>query len=187
MDALVARVREVQPLAEAEAAQIKRAWAEPREVARGEILLRPGQACRSVWFVDDGVARFYTERDGEDITRHFATPGTMMTVVASLYGGVPSREGIQMLTPGRVRVLSQEATDRLSDAIPAWAAFRAAYVREVYDYLDRALDDARGLSASERYAAFEREQPEVLVSVPLRYVASYLGMTPQSLSRVRAS
>ncbi|MEL6617151.1 MAG: Crp/Fnr family transcriptional regulator, partial [Bacteroidota bacterium] len=186
VDALLALVRTTQPLAPPEAEQIVQAWGEPRDVARGEILLRPGAVCRSLWFLDEGYARFYAEREGEDVTRHFAPPGALFTIVASLYSGRPSREGLQMLTPGRVREVPREAYERLAETNAPWDAFRTAYVREVYDYLDRALDDARSLTAAERYAAFERDQPEVLLHVPLRYVASYLGMTPQSLSRIRA-
>ena len=114
MDALLALVRARHALTAPEADAIAAAWGAPRGAARGEALLRPGEPCRRVWFLDRG------------------------------------------------------------------------YVREVYAYLDRALDEARYLPAAERYAAFEREHPEILLHVPLRHVASYLGMTPQSLSRVRA-
>ena len=185
-DALLDLVRERHPLTAPEAEAIREAWGPPREAARGEGLLRPGEPCRSVWFLDAGYARFYAEPGGADVTRHFARPGDLFTVVASLYGEGASREGLQVLTPARLRSISREASDRLGRAGPAWAAFRARYVREVYAYLVRALDEARYLSAAQRYAAFERALPGVLARVPLRHVASYLGMTPQSLGRVRA-
>ncbi|MEM6326024.1 MAG: Crp/Fnr family transcriptional regulator [Bacteroidota bacterium] len=186
-NALLDQVRRAGPLPLSEAEAIQAAWGTSRQVAPGEHLLRPGQTCRSLWFIDGGFARFYAETDGADVTRHFAPPGTLFTVVASLYSGMPSREGLQVLTPARVWIISREANERLSAASPAWNAFRQGYVREVYAYLDRALDHARQMTAAERYAAFVREQPEVLLHIPLRHVASYLGMTPQSLSRVRAA
>ena len=182
-DALLVLVRERGALTDDEAAQIRAAWGAPREVAAGEVLLAPGAVCRALWFTDAGYAHFVSAA-GE--TRHFVPPHTLATIVASLYGRAPSREGIAMLTPGRVRTISREAYERLTAACPAWDRFRTAYVRTVYAYLDRALDDARRLTAAERYAAFERDSPDVLLHVPLRHVASYLGMTPQSLSRVRA-
>ena len=186
-DALLQQIRQRGPLTKSEAEAIREAWGPSREAAPGETLLQPGQVCRSVWFLDAGFARFYAEPGDADVTRHFAGPGTLFTVVASLYTGAPSREGLQVLTAARLRTISREAHDRLAAAIPTYDAFRRAYVREVYDYLDRALDQARQFTAAERYAAFIREQPEVVLNVPLRHVASYLGMTPQSLSRVRAA
>ena len=186
-DRLVQTVRQREALPPEEAALVTQAWGAAREVRAGEVLLRPGSVCRSLWFLDSGYARFYTETEDRDVTRHFAAPGTLFTVVPSLYGGVPAREGLQALTAARVRTISREAYERLTEASPAWAAFRQSYVREVYAYLDDSLDRARLLTASERYAAFRRDQPDVLLHVPLRYIASYLGMTPQSLSRVRAA
>ncbi|MEM1057226.1 MAG: Crp/Fnr family transcriptional regulator [Bacteroidota bacterium] len=186
-DPLLDLVRQHGKLPEAEAIKIREAWGPPREAAPGEILLRPGAVCHSLWFLDDGFARFYAEPDAGDVTRHFAAPGTLFTIVESLYSRRPSREGLQVLTSARVRTISREAYERLTAASPAWDAFRQNYVREVYAYLDRALDQARQLTAAQRYDAFVREQPEILLNVPLRYIASYLGMTPQSLSRVRAA
>ena len=185
-DALPRLVARYEPLAAADADAIVDAWGGAETVAASDILLAPGAVCRSLWFQDEGYGRFYAEPGGEDVTRHFVPPGTLFTVVASFYGGGPSREGLQAITAGRVRRLSQEANARLAERVPAWDRFRRAYVREVYDYLDRTVDALRSRTARERYEAFVDEQPGVLLHVPLRYVASYLGMTPQSLSRVRA-
>ena len=169
-----------------DARAIARAWGAARDVAAGDVLLRPGERCRSMWFLESGTARFYAEPDGRDVTRHFVRPGKVVTVLPAFASGGPSPEGVEMLTAGRVLELSRERAEALEAGCPAWAAFGAQTVREVYAYLDRALDRARLLTAAERYAAFERDYPDVLLEVPLRHVASYLGMTPQSLSRVRA-
>ena len=185
-DALLDLVAQSGPLTRADADAIRDAWGAPRDVAAGERLLAPGAVCRSLWFQDAGLARFYAESSGADVTRHFVRPGTYYTVVASLDAGTPSREGIEALTAGRVRTISREANERLARDVPAWAAFRARTVRRVYADVDRVADALRSQTAAERYAAFERDFPDVLLAVPLRHVASYLGMTPQSLSRVRA-
>ncbi|MEM6785139.1 MAG: Crp/Fnr family transcriptional regulator [Bacteroidota bacterium] len=186
-DQLLALVRRYVRLSETEAAQISAAWGSARVFKPGARLLAPGQVCRALYFMDDGYARFYTETpDGLDITRHFVLPGLLFTVSTSFSSALPSREGLQVLTAGRVRQLSAEANATLVAACPTWNSFRQAYIRAVYAYLDEALDAARYLSAKERYDAFVRDYPSVLLHVPLRYVASYLGMTPQSMSRVRA-
>ena len=192
-DPLLALVAQAAPLPARDADAIRRAWGAPREVRAGDVLLAPGAVCRSLWFQDAGVARFYAESkpapaeaDDADVTRHFVRPATYYTVVASLSTGTPSREGVQMLTDGAVRRISREANERLAADVPAWDAFRQRTVRRVYDDIDRFTDALRSLTAAERYAAFERDYADVLLAVPLRYVASYLGVTPQSLSRVRA-
>ena len=185
-DPLLALVARYEPLTPGEAAAVADAWGEVAPVAAGDVLLAPGAPCGSLWFQDAGYGRFYAEPDGADVTRHFVPPGTLFTVVASFYGGGPSREGLQALTAGRVRRLRREANDRLVARVPAWDRFRRAYLREVYDYLDRTTDALRSTTARQRYEAFLEDQPGVALHVPLRHVASYLGMTPQSLSRVRA-
>ncbi|MEM8599917.1 MAG: Crp/Fnr family transcriptional regulator [Bacteroidota bacterium] len=186
-DALIALVRRYVRLRDAEAAQISAAWGAARTYEPGDRLLSPGRVCRALYFMDEGYARFYTETtDGLDVTRHFVLPGLLFTVSTSFASAQPAREGLQVLTAGRVRQLSTEANAALVAACPTWGLFRQAYIRAVYAYLDEALDAARYLSAKERYAAFARDYPSLLLHVPLRYVASYLGMTPQSMSRVRA-
>ena len=163
------------------------AWGDARDLEAGATLLRPGDRCRSMWFLETGFARFYAEPNGRDVTRHFVQPGKVVTVLPAFASGEPSREGVEMLTAGRVLGISRERAAALEAACPAWAEFGQATVRAVYAYLDGALDNARSLTAAERYAAFERDYPDVLLHVPLHTVASYLGMTPQSLSRVRAA
>ncbi|MEO0558331.1 MAG: hypothetical protein AAF170_09120 [Bacteroidota bacterium] len=182
LDLIVRYVR----LTDADAEQILTAWGASRVIGSGDVLLAPGQRCRHVWFLDEGYGRFYTETEAADVTRHFISPGTYFTVVSSLYSGRPSQEGLQAITSGRLRVLSAEANDRLKAMCPTWDAFREAYIREVYTYLDDMLDTMRSQTAMERYRAFEQDSPDILLNVPLRYIASYLGMTPQSLSRIRA-
>lgn len=173
-------------VADAEARAIDAAWSAPEAVPARTVLHVPGRTCRTLFFLDAGYARFYAEPGGRDVTRHFVSPGKPVTVYPSFESGVASCEGIETLTEARVRRLSREASERLEAEAPAWAAFRRAFVRDLYAYLDRTLDSARTLTAAERYDAFEAEYPGVLLHVPLSAVASYLGMTPQSLSRVRA-
>ncbi len=184
---VVQAAAEVVRLDAEDARAIADAWGPARDVDAQETLLRPGDRCRSMWFLETGVARFYAETGASDVTRHFVQAGKVVTVLPAFASGDPSPEGVQMLTAGRVLTISRERAARLEAGCPAWAEFGAQTVREVYAYLDRALDRARQLTAAQRYAAFERDYPDVLLRVPLRYIASYLGMTPQSLSRVRAS
>lgn len=169
-----------------DAEQIAHAWGPARRVAAGTVLLRPGERCRAMWLLTDGYARFFAQPDGRDATCHFAGPDKVVTVYPAYASGEPSPEGIELLTDGHLLTISREQADALAATCPAWAELGQATVREVYVYFDRALDHARTLTAAERYQAFMREYPDVLLHVPLRYVASYLGMTPQSLSRVRA-
>ncbi|MEM0963436.1 MAG: hypothetical protein AAGK21_12965 [Bacteroidota bacterium] len=184
-DPLIQLARRYVDLSAADVEQITSTWEASVPVEPGQTFLRPGQTCNALRFQDEGYSRFFAETDASDITRHFVPPGTLFTVVASYYPMAPSREGLQALTQGHIRTLSRESNGRLSAEIPAWAAFRRSYVREVYAYLDETLDTLRSKTAGERYEAFERDQPDILLNVPLRHVASYLGMTPQSLSRVR--
>ena len=158
-----------------------------REGRAGQVLTREGETERSFGVVVSGVQRLYfTARDGDPVTVAFARAGDYTGVPDSYFLGQPSGYTLDVLEDGATFTADRDAFLPLLNRYAvlerwAWRLFltvgagRAKREREMLT-----------LTAAERVDRLMRETPDLLLDVPLRHVASYLGMTPETLSRVRA-
>lgn len=157
----------------------------PRTLSRGEALVREGDRCHEIGFVGQGVLRVYFLSDGDDLTAYFATEGHTVSDYESFLSGEPSRVNIEAAEDAVLAVLTREGVrwayaelrhgERLGRLI-AERLLVATHRRLASFYLD---------SAEERYRKLVREQPGLVQRVPQHLVASYVGVRPQSLSRIR--
>lgn len=145
-----------------------------------------GHTCKTIYFIKKGVARIYYFKDGIDITESFFFENSIIARVESLFTGKPSRKAIQVLEDAEIIAINASQLFILYDSFPEIERlfrkiFEAAYV----DTVNR-IEGMQFHSAEERYNALLDEAPNILLRVPLKYVASYLGITQVSLSRIRA-
>ena len=145
-----------------------------------------GHTCKTIYFINKGVARIYYFKDGIDVTESFSFENNIIARVESLFTGKPSRKAIQVLEDSEVVAINANQLFKLYDTFPEIERlfrkiFEAAYVETV-----NRIEGMQFHSAEERYNALLNEAPNVLMRVPLKYVASYLGITQVSLSRIRA-
>ena len=145
-----------------------------------------GHTCKTIYFINKGLARIYYLKDGIDITENFFFENNVIARVESLLTGKPSRKAIQILEDAEIVGINANELFKLYDRFPEIERlfrkiFEAAYV----DTINR-IEGMQFHSAEERYKALLEQAPDVLKRVPLKYVASYLGITQVSLSRIRA-
>ena len=145
-----------------------------------------GHTCKTIYFIKKGVARIYYLKDGIDITEGFFFENSIIARVESLFTGKPSRKAIQILEDAEIIAINANQLFKLYDSFPEIERlfrkiFEAAYV----DTVNR-IEGIQFHTAEERYKALLAEAPEVLMRIPLKYIASYLGITQVSLSRIRA-
>lgn len=145
-----------------------------------------GHTCKTIYFVNKGVARIYYFKDGIDVTESFSFENNIIARVESLFTGKPSLKAIQVLEDSEVVAINANQLFKLYDTFPEIERlfrkiFESAYVETV-----NRIEGMQFHSAEERYNALLSEVPNVLMRVPLKYVASYLGITQVSLSRIRA-
>ena len=145
-----------------------------------------GHTCKTIYFINKGIARIYYFKDDLDITESFSFENNIIARVESLFTGKPSRKAIQILEDAEVVAINSNQLFKLYDSFPEIERlfrkiFEAAYV----DTVNR-IEGIQFHSAEERYKALINEAPNVLQRVPLKHVASYLGITQVSLSRIRA-
>jgi len=183
--AFAALVRRVVPITEADAAPLLDA-ARTRRLARGDAFLRAGDRATLTGAVVSGVMReYYPLADGREVTRNFAGPGDGVGSLSDLLSGEASRSSIAAETDARLLTIPWRVLRGEADRNPAkqvefeHRAAELAMRKAQREYELLALDaEARYLAFRERFAALEDQ-------IQLRQVASYVGITPEHLSRLR--
>jgi CRP-like cAMP-binding protein len=144
-----------------------------------------GHTCKTIYFIKKGVARIYYFKDGIDITEGFFFENSIIARVESLFTGIPSRKAIQILEDAEIIAINAGQLFKLYDAFPEIERlFRKIFEAGYVDTVNR-IEGIQFHTAEERYKALISEAPDVLMRIPLKYVASYLGITQVSLSRIR--
>ncbi len=161
------------------------AWQE-RSATEGELLFRAGPPCPELFFIEQGVLRLVTRsRLGKEITQSFRWEGHFCTILPSFEAQVPTALSIQAACAVRVLAINRAQLEALYHQVsPLRVLFGQLTQHQVVEKLE--LHRAYlGLDAAARYETFLARQPEVARRVSQQMVASYLGITPQSLSRLR--
>ena len=156
----------------------------PCTVSRDAHLLEEGHVCRKLYFVEEGLLRFYVWNEGEDKTKFFTVPPYLCTSQYSFTQQVPARENIQALEDCRLWVMDRSDAYRLL-ALPGWNTFVRCLVQQVQHYTENLYLELQQQTAEERYRRLLTQQGSLLNRIPLKYLSSYLGIAQPSLSRIR--
>ncbi len=157
----------------------------PVAVPKGGQLLRPGQVCDCIYFVERGILRHYLLHEGKEINTHFAQAGHFTTDFSSLTGQQPAALTIEALAPSELLVLSRADMLALYDQAPALQAVGRGLLEQLLAQQQVRLELLLRDTAQGRYQFVQQQQPELLQAVSLRHLASYLGLSRETVSRVR--
>jgi CRP-like cAMP-binding protein len=162
------------------------ALARVRELTRGEHLLRAGDPARDVAVVVRGLLReHFLLADGSERTKAFVLEGELSGSLADLLSESPARAYIVAEEPCRLLVVDFAESAALATQSPAWAQVRARATEALLRIKAEREYELLGLDAAARYAAFRARYPGLEARVAAKHVASYLGITPVHLSRLR--
>lgn len=158
---------------------------ETEEYAKNEDIQRTGNRCRTVYFLTEGIARIFYYKDGQDITEHFAFAGDIIVRAESLFTGQPTAKGIQALQKVALVAIDAASLFALYDTHHELERlFRLIFEQEYVATIKR-VESLQFKDATERYLDLMRTT-DLVNQIPLKYIASYLGITQVSLSRIRA-
>lgn len=145
-----------------------------------------GHTCKTIYFVKQGAARIYYYKESNDITESFAFENHLIVRVESLFTGQPSRKAIQAVEETEfIAIKAQPLFDLYGQFPQIERLFRKIFEKAHVETVQR-LESLQFHSAKERYEALLREAPEVVLRIPVKHIASYLGITRVSLSRLRS-
>jgi CRP-like cAMP-binding protein len=157
-----------------------------KKIKKRQFLLQEGDVCRQMFFVEKGCLREYTiDHKGEEHILQFAIEDWWVSDLQSFLTGSPSSHNIDALQDSEVLSIDQTGRDNLLKAVPKIERFFRLLLEANYIATHRRINDSLAISAEERYLAFIKTYPALIEQVPQSQIASYLGITPQSLSRIR--
>lgn len=155
-------------------------------VKKDHFLLRANEYCNYTFFVESGLLRQYSvDEKGKEHILTFAPENWFVTDRESIHFDRPSKYYIQALEDSQVVLLDNNFLQKLTDSLPEFSDFNLRLLHNHIHHLHKRIDLLLSASAKDRYLQFIKMYPDILLRVPQSMVASYLGIAPESLSRVR--
>ncbi len=157
-----------------------------KRVAKNQLLLKHGDICSHFFFVEQGLLRFYAlNEDGKENILQFATENWIVSDRGSLYFNEPSAYYIDAIEDTITVMIDDEFIDKVSQVNSNFRKQNERLLQNHIRHLYVRISQLLGVSARIRYLDFVKMHPDIMLRVPQWMIASYLGVTPESLSRVR--
>jgi CRP-like cAMP-binding protein len=158
----------------------------PKKYAKGEMILKEGEICESIYYIDKGLIRQFYYKNEKELTEHIGADGEIFMCIESLFKEEPTKLQVEALEPTIVYLIPKRELEHV--------ALHNVNIQILYrKILEESLiisqvhaDLLRFETAQNRYLRLCKMKPQVVLRAPLVYIASYLQMTPETLSRVRA-
>ncbi len=173
------------PLTEAEKDLIK-SYLSVKKIRKRQYLLQEGDVCKSIAFVEKGMLRSYTLKDsGTEHIVQFAPEGWFISDLGSFLSGEPSNCHIDAIEDSELVMVTRAASDELSLKCPAYERYLLKLISAAYVSLQQRVNAINSHSIEDRYQDFLQKYPDIALRVPQHMIASYMGLSPETLSRVR--
>ena len=159
---------------------------ERQDLPKGHHLLRPGSVCHYLWFIEKGLTRTFYIKEGKDVTDWISTENSIAVSIISFLTRNPDRRGIQLLEDSTLWAISHTDLERLYQEHPDIDRLGRLFLSHGIIQLQQRFDDLHFATAHDRYQQLISTNPSLLNRVPLGMIASWLGITQETLSRIRS-
>lgn len=157
----------------------------PSNFSKGAIIEKEDFVAQKLYFIKNGFVRSFFNKEGIEITTQIVGKNKIITSFNSFTSGIISKENIQCISNCEVFYITKSDYEILYNESVFWGAFcRQIYEKVIINNQQRTIDFI-ALSAEKRYLKLLNEQPEIIQNVPIQFIASYIGIKPESLSRIR--
>ena len=157
-----------------------------KKLKKRQFFLQEGDICKYAGFVSKGCLKTYTvDKNGDEHVFQIALEGWWVSDMYSHLTGEPANFNIEALEDCEIVVMDKEAREKILKEVPGYERFHRILLENNYVATQRRVNSMLSSSAEERYLAFIEKYPQIVQRVPQLVIASYLGIAPESLSRIR--
>ena len=157
----------------------------PLELKKGKYFLKAGAPSDRLGFLGSGLLREFLETEGKEVTKWVCTPGQFAVDLSGFFFGTPARWNIQALEDCELFVVNQAEYHKIGQAVPRWAQLEKLFMAKCFATLEERVVSHLSLTAEQRFEQLMDYDRTLFTRAPLQYLASMLGMTPETLSRLR--
>jgi CRP-like cAMP-binding protein len=180
------KVREQVPITPEQQETIKN-FLKPKKLRKKQYLLQEGDVCKNIAFVEKGTLKSYSvAEDGTEHIIQFAIEGWTISDLYSFLTGEPAIYNIDALEDAELVLISKSAHEELLRTVPTYETYIRLQITGAYIALQKRLTSIISQPLEERYKHLLSTYPEIVQRVPQHMIASYMGLTPETLSRVRS-
>ena len=155
------------------------------KLQKNEFFTQTDKTCDKLSFVKSGILRVYTLSDGKEITQWISTQNFLLTEVMGFFFNQPNRWAIQALTETELLSITKTNYLKLCQEFPKWNEIEKQLIMKCFMMMEDRIFSHLSMTAEERYELYFQQNKKLFNQVPLQYIASLLGMTAETLSRIR--
>ncbi len=162
-----------------------RPYFQEEKLQKNEFFTQTDKTCDKLSFVKSGILRVYTLSDGKEITQWISTQNFLLTEVMGFFFNQPNRWAIQALTETELLSITKTNYLKLCQEFPKWNEIEKQLIMKCFMMMEDRIFSHLSMTAEERYELYFQQNKKLFNQVPLQYIASLLGMTAETLSRIR--
>lgn len=184
-DKLLQNIRSGHDFSHEETEAVKH-YFEPIAFSKNTVIEEAGTVPRYLYYIVSGYLRiFFTDQNGNEVTTHINCPPGFFTSYQDFISGTVSENNVECITDSELLRISKENLDALISESKAMKDFSISVFQQSIAYNENRSRELSVLSAEQRYLKLMKDYPEIIQNVPVQYIASFLGMKAESLSRIR--
>jgi CRP-like cAMP-binding protein len=184
MDLLINNIKTLIPLS-AEDEQIIKTLFHQKSIPKEEYLLKEGEVCRRLIFIEKGLVRYYLSNNGEEQTYYFNKEGEWVCDYPSFLSKAPTTANIQALEDATIYTITYDDLQKFYQQVTHAERFGRLAIEQVFTNIIQQISSLYNDKPQVRYQKFMESYLDIAQRIPQYYIASYVGVKPQSLSRIR--
>lgn len=156
-----------------------------KTLKKNDYICKAGEYCKNLSFIKSGTIRVFNYTDGKEITQWISSEGSFITDLSSIVFDTTANWNIQALTDCELYTISKEDYNKIGFHVKQWDKLEKLFIAKCFITLENRVYSFLSMTAEERYNQLFELNKRLFNEVPLQYLASMLGMTPETLSRIR--